>query len=269
MKKIFAVVLMLAMVLSVFAACGAETTKAPATETPTTEGTADVQPVKTYAEFIAAADDTSVQITAYVQLKSAYSEEYRSTNVFLADKEGGAYYAYSMNCSPEQYSALHAGQKITVSGFKITWGGEPEIAQGCTFEPVMGGDAYIAPSTDVTALFGTPDLESKINSLVKVSDITVVASTIESSDQEFAFLYNWNGMGSEGDDIYFNVSIGGTVYQFMIESSEFGADTDVYKAAQTLKIGDQITVEGFMYWYSDAPNPHISSITVAPAPGNI
>ena len=45
-----------------------------------------------------------------------------------------------------------------------------------------------------------------------------------------------------------------------IECYLTGADTEVYKAAEALAIGDVIDMEGFLYWY-DGPNPHITKIT--------
>ena len=74
-----------------------------------------------------------------------------------------------------------------------------------------------------------------------------------------AFLYNWDGSGTEGDDLYFNVSLNGQKYTFTVESYLCGPDTDVYKAIQDLHIGDVIDMEGFLYWY-EGPNPHITAV---------
>ena len=69
------------------------------------------------------------------------------------------------------------------------------------------------------------------------------------------------GSGSEGDDLYFNVSKDGNTYTFTVESYLCGADTDVYKAVKNLKVGDTVDLEGFLYWY-EGVNPHITSVTV-------
>ena len=79
---------------------------------------------------------------------------------------------------------------------------------------------------------------------------------------EAAFLYNWDGSGEQGNDLYFNVSIDGVTYNFCVESYLTGADTDVYKAVEALKIGDKIDVVGFLYWY-DGINPHVTAVTPA------
>ena len=39
-------------------------------------------------------------------------------------------------------------------------------------------------------------------------------------------------------------------------------NADAYAAAQALKIGDVIDVEGFLYWYNGA-QPHVTNITPA------
>jgi hypothetical protein len=39
--------------------------------------------------------------------------------------------------------------------------------------------------------------------------------------------------------------------------------TEVYKAFAELKAGDVVDVEGFLYYYADAINPHITSVKAA------
>ncbi|MBQ9414944.1 MAG: hypothetical protein IJU16_07460 [Clostridia bacterium] len=60
---------------------------------------------------------------------------------------------------------------------------------------------------------------------------------------------------------YFNVSKDGKTYTFLVRSYLTGPDTDVYQAAKTLKIGDTIDCDGFLYWY-EGVNPHITSISI-------
>ena len=77
-----------------------------------------------------------------------------------------------------------------------------------------------------------------------------------------AFLYNWDGSGTEGDDLYFNASYNGQTYDLHAWSPICATSTtDVYKAVEALKVGDTIDVEGFLYWYEGA-NPHVTSVTV-------
>ena len=78
-------------------------------------------------------------------------------------------------------------------------------------------------------------------------------------DTDAAFLYNWDGSGSEGDDLYFNVSVNGQTYSFTVESYLCGPDSDIYKAVKDFKVGDVVDLVGFLYWY-EGPNPHITGI---------
>ena len=70
------------------------------------------------------------------------------------------------------------------------------------------------------------------------------------------------GSGSDGDDLYFNVSVNGSTYTFTVESYLCDNTTEVYSAVKNLTIGQVIDMEGFLYWY-EGVNPHITA--VAPA----
>ena len=213
-----------------------------------------------YDEYMAADLDTEVTIEAYVQAKQAYYAEQQTATVYLQDQDG-AYFAYDMACSEEDYDLLTPGTLIRVTGYKSEWSGEIEIMDG-SFEFVEGGDTFVAEPADVTELLGTDELEQHQNEFVSFTGLTVAASTIEGDDTEYAFLYNYDGSGSEGDDLYFNVSYNGETYTFVVESYLCDSTTDVYSAVKNLEVGQTIDCEGFLYWY-EGVNPHITSVTVA------
>ena len=124
-----------------------------------------------------------------------------------------------------------------------------------------GGDTYVAEALDVTDLLGTDELESHQNQFVSFTGLTVEPST-DANGNEAAFLYNYDGSGTQGDDLYFNVSYNGETYTFTVESYLCDSSTDVYKAVEGLEVGQTIDCEGFLYWY-EGVNPHITSVTVA------
>ncbi|MBO4931996.1 MAG: hypothetical protein J6I42_07410, partial [Clostridia bacterium] len=62
-------------------------------------------------------------------------------------------------------------------------------------------------------------------------------------------------------DLYFNASINGATYTFVVEYYLCNETTDVYKAVQGLNVGDTIDLEGFLYWYEGA-QPHVTSVIV-------
>ena len=215
--------------------------------------------VMTYDEYMAAAVDDAVTIESYVQAKQSYYAEQGTATVYLQG-EDGAYFAYDMACTQEEYDQMTEGTKIRVSGYKAEWSGEVEIMDG-QLEEIIAGDTYVAEPVDVTELLGTDELESHQNQKVTFTGLTVAPSTIEGDETEYAFLYNWDGSGTQGDDVYFNVAYNGETYQFLVESYLCDSSTDVYKAVEALEIGQTIDCEGFLYWY-EGVNPHITSVTV-------
>ena len=294
-KKTLALTMAMALVLSL-AACGnsnadvaAESTAAATTEAATeaatteaatteasTEAVADEKSegVMTYEEYMAADLDSEVVIEAYVQAKQSWWED--KATLYTQDQDG-AYFIYNAACSEEDYAKLVPGTKIKVTGYKTEWSGEVEIAEGATFEIEEG--SYIAPVTDVTDLLGTDDLINYQNQFVAFKGMTVEAAgqdadgndvafkgmTVEASQDatgnDVAFLYNYDGSGEDGNDLYFNVSLNGQTYTFTVESYLCDNTTDVYNAVKNLKIGDTVDMEGFLYWY-EGVNPHITSVTV-------
>ena len=255
-KKTLALTMAMALVLSL-AACGnsnadvaAESTAAATTEaaaeatteaateasTEAAEAVADEKSegVMTYEEYMAADLDSEVVIEAYVQAKQSWWED--KATLYTQDQDG-AYFIYNAACSEEDYAKLVPGTKIKVTGYKTEWSGEVEIAEGATFEIEEG--SYIAPVTDVTDLLGTDDLINYQNQFVAFKGMTVEASQ-DATGNDVAFLYNYDGSGEDGNDLYFNVSLNGQTYTFTVESYLCDNTTDVYKAVKELKIGDKI-----------------------------
>lgn len=284
MKKLIALLLVLAMIMAL-AACGEEaaseneseavseaapagedvapapagedavTVPAPAEEDTASEEAAPAEGVMTYADYMAAELDSEVTVETYVQAKQSWWED--KATVYTQD-EDGAYFLYNMACSEEDFDKLTPGTKIRVTGYKSEWSGEVEIVDA-TFEIIEGN--YVAEAFDVTDLLGTDELINHQNKFVSFKGMTVEAST-DADGNEVAFLYNWDGSGEEGSDLYFNVSLNGQTYSFTVESYLCDATTEVYAAVKNLQIGDKIDMEGFLYWY-EGVNPHITSVVAA------
>ena len=278
MKKILSVLLALGLACSLAACAGgassseAVSEETASTETASSEATEETVPaeqdapqldavasgeVMNYDQYMAADLDTEVTIQAYVQAKQSWWED--KATVYLQDQDGG-YFAYDMACSEEDYEKLTEGTCIRVTGFKSEWSGEVEIMDG-TFEFVEDAEPFVSMPLDVTELLGPDELIYAQNQRVAFKGLTVAPSTVEGSDEEYAFLYNWDGSGEEGDDLYFNVSYNDEVYTFTVESYLCDSTTDVYAAVKNLQVGQTIDAEGFLYWY-EGVNPHITSVTV-------
>ena len=227
-----------------------ESTKEAVAEDVKSEG------VMTYEEYVAADVDTEVVVETYVQAKQSWWED--KATVYTQDLDG-AYFLYNMACSEEDYAKLVPGTKIKVTGYKSEWSGEVEIIDA-TFEIEEG--TYVAPVTDVTELLGKDELIDYQNRFVSFKGMTVEAAGQDADGNDVAFLYSYDGSGTDGDDLYFNVSLNGETYTFTVESYLCDNTTEVYNAVKNLTIGDKIDMEGFLYWYNGV-NPHITSVTVA------
>ena len=272
MKKSLLVTLALSLVL-VAAGCSntTESTTEDAAEAETTEAetadagtdadaeTADAvaaEGVMSYADYVAAAVDTEVCVETYVQAKQSWWEDNGvGQATFYTQNQDGAFFIYNMPCSQEDDDKLGPGTKSKVTGYKSEWSGEVEITDA-TYE-IEDTDTFIAEAKDVTDLLGKDELIDYQNQFVSFKGMTVEAA----NDAGDAFLYKWDGSGTEGDDLYFNVSLDGNTYSFTVESYLCDKDSDVYKAVQNLKVGDVVDMEGFLYWY-EGVNPHITSISV-------
>ncbi|MBR4462113.1 MAG: hypothetical protein IKS51_06015 [Erysipelotrichaceae bacterium] len=263
MKKLFTVLLGLLMVVALFG-CTKKPTVDPEPE-PVDNG------VMTYTEYAALPADGSAEVVieAYVQAVQSYWE---GATLYLQDKDG-AYFVYAGQISEADYAklvdstdysngwkGLANGTKVHVEGTKSEWSGEVEITDAVV-TLVEGGDKYLAPAEDVTAILGTDALAEHMNKKVSFKDLIVVASQ-NSAGEDVPFLYNWDGSGEPGSDLYFNVTDGQTdIYTFVVESYLCYDGSDVYEAVEALNIGDVVDLEGFLYWYNGA-NPHITGVTV-------
>ena len=264
MKKRLVLLMALSLTFAFPTAVMAEDTTAAeetADDTEAADSTAEDADVKsegvmTHDEYLAAAVDDEVTIETYVQAKQSWWED--KATFYTQDKDG-AYFIYNMPCSEEDYEKLVPGTKIKVTGYKAEWSGEIEVADVSSFE-IEDGE-YIAEPLDVTDLLGKDELIDHQNQHVTFTDLTVEAAGQDADGNDVPYLYNYDGSGSEGDDLYFNVSSNGETYTFLVESYLCDKDSDVYKAVKNLQIGDTIDAEGFLYWY-EGVNPHITAITV-------
>ena len=220
------------------------------------EETENAGGILSYKDYVAAEIDSEVTVETYVQAKQGWWEnEGVGMATFYTQDKDGAYFLYNMPCSEEDYEKMVPGTKIIVTGYKSEWSGEVEITDA-TYTIADDGDTYIAEAKYIDDIIGTDKLADYMNQLVYCEIMNVAPA----NDEGDAFLYNWDGSGSQGDDLYFNLEKGDNIYTFCVESYLCGPDTDVYKDVENLKVGDAISVEGFLYWY-EGPQMHVTEIT--------
>ena len=262
MKKLIALLLALAMTACLFA-CGETEQNPPATttaptEAPTEPSEPEADGVMTYAEYVAAELDTQCTVEFFVQATQGWwfdsSANHGKITIYGQSPEGG-YFAYEVNCDEETGKKLVAGTKVRVTGDKKEWDGEVEL-MNATLE-IVEAETWIAEPLDVTAKMASEDLIDDMNKKVAIKGATIVAANADGA----TFLYKWNGAGSEGDDLYFNVQIDGKTYTLVVESYLCGLGSETYEAVRGLKVGDVIDIEGFLYWYNGA-QPHVYKVTV-------
>ena len=251
MKKITALLLTVVMAASMLTACSIKV-QGPGKSGGDTDKKGEG--VMTYDEYVAAPLDSEVTVETYVQAANGWWDG--KITLYTQDKEG-AYFIYDMPCTEEDAAKFVPGTKLKIKGYKSEWSGEVEIIDA-TFEIEDG--SYIAEAVDVTDLLGKDELINSMNRFVSFKGLTIEPSK-DADGNEAPFLYNWDGSGDVGNDVYFNVSKDGQTYTFLVRAYLTGPDTDVYKTAQTLKVGDTIDCEGFLYWY-EGVNPHITSINI-------
>ena len=285
-KKLLAVLLAAVMVLSL-AACtkkqeetsteeetttttAAETTTEAETEEDTSADTTEETPgqeaeVMSYADFMAADLDSEVTIESFFQAAQSWWDN--KASLYLVDTDGG-YFVYEASCTEEQYNQLTPGTPVRVTGYKSEWAGEVEITDA-TFEIIDIGMTFTAAPQDATADLGTDNLVNWQNQYVKFTGMTVEA--YDESGAAFAY----KNAEEQTDDLYFKASKDGNVYDFCVEYYLCNEETDVYKAVEALQVGDEIDIEGFLYWY-EGPNPHVTAVTpagsgepAAPAEGEV
>ena len=251
MKKITALLLTVVMAASMLTACSIKI-QGPGKSGEDTDKKGEG--VMTYDEYVAAPLDSEVTVETYVQAANGWWDG--KITLYTQDKEGG-YFIYDMPCTEEDAAKFVPGTKLKIKGYKSEWSGEVEIIDA-TFEIEDG--SYIAEAEDVTDLLGKDELINSMNRFVSFKGLTIEPSK-DADGNEAPFLYNWDGSGDVGNDVYFNVSKDGQTYTFLVRAYLTGPDTDVYKTAQTLKVGDTIDCDGFLYWY-EGVNPHITSISI-------
>ena len=240
MKKLFTLMLVLALTLALVA-CGGNGGNGGEGNG---EGGGDNTgvTVMTYAEYAAADVDDAVVVDAYVQGTQSWWEN--KITVYAADADG-AYFIYNMACDEADAEKLVPGVKIRVSGYKAEWAGEIEIVDA-TFEFVEG-DSFVAEAKDLTDKLGTDELVDYQNQLALFSGMSVKGISYK-NDQV-------------GNDIYVALTKDGKDYSFCIESYLTDLSTKVYQTAMTLREGDVIDLQGYLYWY-EGPNTHITAITI-------
>lgn len=263
MKKIIALLIATLMVVA-FAACTTTPANETESETKESETVTDSESEKvddvtaiSFAEYAAldvSEGNKDVVIEAYVQDTESYWEG--KASIYAQDKDG-AYFIYKAALTQEQYDALKPGTKIRVTGEKTAWSGLEEIAEGAAVEILAGDDTFVAEAADISdKLANEAELKALMAGKISIKGAKVAAKNEDGA----AFLFGWDGSGTADSDadVYFDVLVGDELITCVIEYYQASA-AGAREAAQNLKVGDIIDIDGFLYWYNGA-QPHVTAI---------
>ena len=245
MKKLLSMLLVLTMAIAMLTLVACKPVDDPEDDTdPKGEG------VMTHAEYVAAEEGTVVTIEAYVQAKQGWYND--AIKVYLQDRDGG-YIAYDLPCSEAEAAKLTVGTKIRVTGTKAIYKGLHEIYDAAATFEIIPGKTYVATAFDATSILDNEEeLIKHQMELASFTGLTVVSVAYN----------NATSAADANDDIYVKVKLAdGEEHSFCVEVYLTGTSTEVYQTALTLKAGDVIDVEGFLYWWNNL-NTHITAITV-------
>jgi len=255
MKKLLTLLMAVCVVCSL-AACGKKV-----------DPNAKSEGTMTYAQYQAAAKGDKVVIEGFVQASQSY---WNGATMYLADGDG-AYFVYQDSNSEPCISEEDWGKlgfafgdnayvgiaekpvKVHVEGYKSEWSGEVEIVDGVV-TILDTEDTYKAEAFEIKDM--TSEYEAHKDQLVALKGWTVMSDAT----------YKWDGSGAAGAncDVYFYVSPDGTEanqYQFLVESYLCYEGCDVYNTAVSLKKGNVVDLEGFLYSYN-GPQLQATKITI-------
>lgn len=196
----------------------------------------------TYADFVAAANDTELELLMSVQAHESWWDG--KVTVYAQDDNGG-YLVYEMLADEATANALTPGTLIRVKGYKSEWSGEIELVDA-TCEIIVGAyDGKVYDAEDLTSLIGNNDeLAKHMNAKAAFKNLTVVS---------------YDAMTSDSDG-YLNVTdANGTAITFVVRRYLTPEGSDVANAVAALAAGDVIDLTSFLYWY-EGPQARIIEV---------
>lgn len=227
---------------------------APVILTIVQEANVSVEPAEptkvTVAEFVAAEDgDTVYELSGTIsKINTAYNESYNNISFTLED-ETGSVLIYRMSCEGlDDPMSLNVADEITVQGCKTTYNSASQMAQGGKYITHVDHDA---PAVEIQNV-SIADFKASTNSTT-IYELTGAITSISTA-------YNSQ---------YNNIS-----FFFKDETGE----VQVYRMScvgvadpTSIKVGDQITIQGTKGEYNDTPqvaegSKYISHISSATAP---
>lgn len=194
----------------------------------------------TWAEYAAAADDTTVVVSGTITALIAKSKGNSSNCIYLQDNDGG-YYVYNLGSDPVADLGLKIGNSIRVTGTRSTYSGTYEITNA-SVEVLDTGVTEVAPA-DYTDIYLAAEtlkdaaLTEKQGLLVTLKGVTIV------------------GIGSDATYYQFNLGDKATPSYARLSSSVCPITADeqaAFKESYNANIGKLADVTGILTLYDGA-----------------
>lgn len=84
--------------------------------------------------------------------------------------------------------------------------------------------------------------------------------TMEAFDDGKIYHYGKDGTGEDGDNLYFNVSLNGETYTFLVAAGLSDNTSIVYNLVRQLEAGDVVDMSGYLCWDEDGVAAHITDM---------
>lgn len=222
--------------------------------------------VMSYAQFMAAENGDFVRIQGYISAKQSWYAG--KATMYLTDAKGEGYFAYEIPMTQEEYNTKYTvGTCIELKATKTIYSGEHEIMGSNLNSIKVVEDAY---AMDQIAIDVSNDVSVAATSKVQNAYFTAVLKVKEyaTTDPNATVAPN-KAYGFKGDaatdDLYFTlVDKAGNELSCCVEYYLTGTATSVYQMVLSTDfvVDAYVKVTGYMYFYDDKPNPHITSITL-------
>ena len=191
-----------------------------------------------WAEYVAAADDSTVVCKGVITAIMAKSKGNSSNCIYMQDSDGG-YYAYNMSADPVTECNLEVGMTVRVSGTRDTYSGTYEIMNG------------VVEIVDANKTAVTP---------VDFTDRYTKASTLKDTEltAQQGMLVTIKGVEVTGEDLsggYFKFKLGELESYVRISSSVCPLtkeDQTTFKEGHAAHLGWTANVTGIICLYDGA-----------------
>ena len=111
---------------------------------------------------------------------------------------------------------------------------------------------FLTPLADISTTLGIRTIEAS------AADVVISGDYAYYVNDNGVVINNYIGTAAE---VSIPAEIDGNKTTFVIEYWQASAE-GARETAKTLKVGDKIDVEGFLYWYN-GPQTHVTGITIA------